>query len=754
MPLLQDGTVMRRFRSRNRPSDTEHEDLSTRERAAIEDVTQTIEGLNATLTFTFKAAQGEEVQRARPANTRPGFTILKNEKDLAMPVMDGFEATRLIRAFEDSQPPDHRRALIVGLTAHYGYGLTPNASMFSRSPSGGFDLLLSKPIRMSELYDMFLGGPDTNIIMLYGSLTEEEKSGYPRLLEKDPALGDDPRSNAIRAELERRLASEFAVIEDTRRAAVALKRLLPKKSVVCVNIFIILDAIHHLPGAPSVLLLPHHHCGFYGFQRLREHHNAAEPPSAASPPSSNLDSIAFLATLLAKPFSTATTPESRRDSHLTLNSAYWPLRFYDLRHIFTFTGTVSAPVLPPYPFSMSSRTRRGVPATPRVISPSPTPSDATERSQDGSGYFGPVTRSAARRRQTGSVAPQLPIQENLDEESDPELRRARTRSRSPIKSRKMGSLARAKPETKPDLGSPDSTVDLANGTNGMTKPSDGLLAPPSLVIGSSIGWNWRDFSRSPSPLGLIPIHRHFQTLIHKHEVPRKALHVSIGFFVYWLYVTGTQTSSVPPYLMAALIPIASVDFLRHKYASLNRFYVKYLGALMRETEYAGWNGVIFYLLGAWIVLRFFPKDVSVVAVMLLSWCDTAASTFGRLYGRYTPRIRRGKSLAGSFAAFLVGVATAGWFWGALAPRTGPFPGDDQHPFMFQGVLRLPASVADVLGLDKSTVLGGPAAVGVMSLWSGLVAAGSEVIDLFGWDDNLTIPVLSGLGIWGFLKIFG
>ncbi|GAW14820.1 hypothetical protein ANO14919_042230 [Xylariales sp. No.14919] len=259
MPLLQDGTVMRKFRNRNRPSDTEHEDLSTRERAAIEDVTQTIEGLNATLTFTFKAAQGEEVQRARPANARPGYTILCAEDnfvnqrvlskmlgkfgqdyvmtengqrvvevyksnpdrfpcifmDLAMPVMDGFEATRLIRAFEDSQPPDHRRALIVGLTAHYG--LIPNASMFSRSPSGGFDLLLSKPFRMSELYDMFLGGPDTNIIMLYGSLTEEEKSGYPRLLEKDPALGDDPRSNAIRAELERRLASEFAVIEDTRR---------------------------------------------------------------------------------------------------------------------------------------------------------------------------------------------------------------------------------------------------------------------------------------------------------------------------------------------------------------------------------------------------------------------------------------------------------------------------------------------------------------------------------------------------------
>ncbi|KAI0205729.1 cytidylyltransferase [Astrocystis sublimbata] len=400
---------------------------------------------------------------------------------------------------------------------------------------------------------------------------------------------------------------------------------------------------------------------------------------------------------------------------------------------------------------MSSRARAGAPATPRVISPSPTPSDASEYLQDGAAYSGPVTRSAARRRQTGSLTPQLPIHEARDEESDPELRRARTRSRSPIKRRKAKDVARAKTDTE---RSPDSIDGVDSPANGVAKSSDGLLAPPPRVNGSVIGWSWRDFSRSPSPLGLIPIHRHFQTLIHKHEVPRKALHVSIGFFVYWLYVTGTQTSAVTPYLMAALVPIATVDFLRHQYPSLNRLYVKWLGALMRETEYAGWNGVIWYLLGAWTVLRFFPKDVSVVAVMLLSWCDTAASTFGRLYGRYTPRIRRGKSLAGSLAAFFVGVATAGWFWGLLAPRTGPFPGDDQHPFMFQGVLRLPSLLANAIGLDESAALTGPAALCVMSLWSGLVAAGSEVIDLFGWDDNLTIPVLSGMGIWGFLKIFG
>ncbi|KAK7921270.1 phosphatidate cytidylyltransferase [Apiospora marii] len=423
---------------------------------------------------------------------------------------------------------------------------------------------------------------------------------------------------------------------------------------------------------------------------------------------------------------------------------------------------------------MSVRGKPAIPATPRVISPSPTPSELQDDA-----YNGPVTRSAARRRQVtrGVSSPSIPFHETIDEDSDPELRRARARSRSPIKSRKVPGFtpaatpARAKStrlakkkaldvvpsEQEEGLSNGaaavpgEETEELSNGAAAVT--TNGHLAPPKSP--ATPGWSWRDFSRSPSPLGLIPIHRHFRNFVHKHEVPRKVLHVSIGFFVYWLYVSGTQTTSVTPWLMAALVPIATTDYLRLTYPSLNRFYVKCLGAFMRETEYAGVNGVVYYLLGAWIVLYFFPKDVAVVSVMLLSWCDTAASTFGRLYGRYTPRIRRGKSFAGSFAAFLIGVATAAWFWGWVAPNTPSFPDEQQSLFMFRGVLRLPAYVAELVGLDEqqATVSGG-VALGIMSLWSGLVAAGSEVIDLFGWDDNLTIPVLSGIGMWGFLRVFG
>jgi len=379
-----------------------------------------------------------------------------------------------------------------------------------------------------------------------------------------------------------------------------------------------------------------------------------------------------------------------------------------------------------------------------VISPSPTPS---EKSQDG--YFGPVTRSVKKKK----MVSQAPIDETIDEDDDAhaELRRARSKSRSPMRSRPVSDfkLTTAKPTAS--VKSTKSQSIITNGDAMNTSVSNGHLSPAS----ANKGWNWRDISRSPSPLGLIPIHRHWRSFVHRHEVPRKVLHVSIGFFTLWLYISGIQTNAITPYLMAALIPIATTDYLRHTYPSLNRLYVRVLGALMRETEYEGWNGVIWYLLGAWTVLGFFPKDVGVMGVLLLSWCDTAASTIGRAYGRYTPRIRRGKSLAGSSAAFATGVITAILFWGWLAPRTGPFPDDFDFPFMFEGTLSLPQALRDFAGLTEAhATIDGKWALGILSLWTGFVAAASEVVDVFGWDDNLTIPVLSGVGMWGFLKIFG
>lgn len=369
-----------------------------------------------------------------------------------------------------------------------------------------------------------------------------------------------------------------------------------------------------------------------------------------------------------------------------------------------------------------------VPATPRVTSPSPTPSESSENRDT---YFAPITRSATAKRNQS----QDPITEENESSDSSVEKRARTRSRSPITAAR---LARASVQSPTS-----SSAKKVSSSNGHLSPSS---AAPSL---SSY---WRDLSRSPSPLGLIPIHRHWRSIIHRHEIPRKVLHVSIGFVTLHLYARGTSPDMIHPWLLGALVPIASTDYLRHTFPRFNRFYIRVLGALMRESEVDGWNGVIWYLLGAWTVLYFFPKDVGVMGVLLLSWCDTAASTFGRLYGRYTPRIRRGKSLAGSAAAAMVGALTAGFFWGWMVPRYRFDEG-----FMFRGTLTLPAIVREgLLGwtAESQGSVAGWIALGIVGLWSGFVASASEVVDIFGWDDNLTIPVLSGLGLWGFFKAFG
>lgn len=64
----------------------------------------------------------------------------------------------------------------------------------------------------------------------------------------------------------------------------------------------------------------------------------------------------------------------------------------------------------------------------------------------------------------------------------------------------------------------------------------------------------------------------------------------------------------------------------------------------------------------------------------LSWADTAASVFGRLYGHRTAKLPKTlfgvlplaarKSLAGSTAAFITGLVTAATFWGLCSGGLG------------------------------------------------------------------------------------
>jgi len=203
-----------------------------------------------------------------------------------------------------------------------------------------------------------------------------------------------------------------------------------------------------------------------------------------------------------------------------------------------------------------SASQHPIPATPRVISPSPTPSD--QSAKDGS-----FTRS---------ISPRLGSPEAISEESEPvdaDLLRARSKSRSPAPIRRSprrtsgGKTDHPAPTSIRRTGShrkSDHATKSAS-TASKRKNSDGHLKP-TLGFGAEY---WRQLSRSPSPLGLIPIHRDWRIFIHKHEIPRKALHVSIGFVTLGLYLKGSQLDDIHPVMMKMLIPVGLLDVIRMNY---------------------------------------------------------------------------------------------------------------------------------------------------------------------------------------------
>jgi len=249
------------------------------------------------------------------------------------------------------------------------------------------------------------------------------------------------------------------------------------------------------------------------------------------------------------------------------------------------------------------------------------------------------------------------------------------------------------------------------------------------------------------------------------EIPRKIIHSSIGFFTLYLYYSNRSPRPVVVALGSVLVGvIAPADAIRLRSPKFERVYEKCLGFLMRESEKKTTNGVIWYILGVMFVLVFFPLDIAVVSILILSWADTNASTFGRLWGKKTKALPRSflglpfaprKSLAGFVAASLTGALTAIAFWGWFAPSVNR---PEVSWTWVDGFSALPPAGDYILDNAKhgqgSSHFGGWLGLGIIGTFAGLVSGVSEALDLGSVDDNLSLPVISGTCIYGLFKLFG
>jgi len=144
----------------------------------------------------------------------------------------------------------------------------------------------------------------------------------------------------------------------------------------------------------------------------------------------------------------------------------------------------------------------------------------------------------------------------------------------------------------------------------------------------------------------------------KREAGRKLLHLGLGI----LLVVTLQAGLLNPIILLALILlglILSILSKKHRIPILYFFLKRY----EREQEIKQFpgKGLIYYIIGAFIVVSLFPKDIASAAIMILALGEPASYTFGIRYGKLKHPFHNTKYLEGLLAGIVAGFIGAFYF---------------------------------------------------------------------------------------------
>lgn len=201
------------------------------------------------------------------------------------------------------------------------------------------------------------------------------------------------------------------------------------------------------------------------------------------------------------------------------------------------------------------------------------------------------------------------------------------------------------------------------------------------------------------------------------HLARKVWHVTMGSLAIFLYHASDSSLDFFGWIAFA-IGLAGfiLDFLRLNNEKMNQFAVKYFGLILRKSEIQSFSGLPFYAMGSALSIYFFPPEVALVSIYFLVFADPIASIVGVKFGK--DQILPNKTLQGSVACFLACYA-------------------------------IMAFVTLDSGAPSHMVL-------IFCFFAALFGTISEMFSAFNIDDNMTIPVVSGAGIYVinlFFKVF-
>jgi dolichol kinase len=188
---------------------------------------------------------------------------------------------------------------------------------------------------------------------------------------------------------------------------------------------------------------------------------------------------------------------------------------------------------------------------------------------------------------------------------------------------------------------------------------------------------------------------------------RKLWHMGSGSACLTIYyMTSFETQDWGWVILTVAAIGFAVDFARGRWSLLNDVVIRFMGPFMRTSEQNGFSGLPFYALGVSLALLLFQSKIALLAIMFLVFADPISSFFGIIYGK--DKIMPNKSLQGAIACFFTCYLLS----------------------IFYGIAH---------GADNSNLLW-------FAILGGVIGSIAEMLSAFNIDDNLTIPVVSGLGL--------
>ena len=143
------------------------------------------------------------------------------------------------------------------------------------------------------------------------------------------------------------------------------------------------------------------------------------------------------------------------------------------------------------------------------------------------------------------------------------------------------------------------------------------------------------------------------------EFKRKGFHFLSAGIPIGYYLTGYH---IALWVLGGLLALAIlIEYARLSHTTVNRFFHKIFGNMLRDTESFHYSGATYLLISSFLVILVFHKEIAILCLLFLTLGDGAAAIIGKSFGRTK---LFSKTLEGTLAFTVVSVGV-GFFFGQI-----------------------------------------------------------------------------------------